>query len=373
MILRISLLLLGALAFLAGIYGGLSRIGWPLPYGGSLVALHGPLLLSGVFGTLIGLERAVALGQTWAYAAPVSSTVGTLLLLADVTFPLGAGAYVLASSLLLLASAVLAIRQPALFMVILVLGACAGLVGTALWFMGTPVRDAVGWWLSFLILTIAGERLELSRLMPPRRGSTPLFLTSIGLLAAGAGIGVTLKAGAILYGAALLVMTIWLLRHDIAVRNIRQTGQTRFFATCMILGYLWLGLAGITPLVLPPDLRVWGYDLILHAILIGFVLSMVFGHALIILPAVTRRRIAYSPLLYAPLFMLHASVLVRVGGDLTDWQQAREWSGIVTALAMITFGLCLARNARRSRPAKISGKPLRGASEFHLSSGRNIG
>ena len=66
--------------------------------------------------------------------------------------------------------------------------------------MAHPIPDLVGWWLAFLVLTIAGERLELSRLMPQRRGSEPLFLFAAGLLAAGAQNGLMTGNGAILFG-----------------------------------------------------------------------------------------------------------------------------------------------------------------------------
>ena len=54
------------------------------------------------------------------------------------------------------------------------------------------------------------------------------------------------------------------------------------------------------------------YDAALHAIFVGFVFSMVFGHAPVILPAVLRVRFPYHPVLYLPLALLHASLAVRV-------------------------------------------------------------
>jgi hypothetical protein len=44
---------------------------------------------------------------------------------------------------------------------------------------------------------------------------------------------------------------------------------------------------------------------------VGFVFSMVFGHAPVILPAVLRVKLPYHPVLYAPLVLLHGSLLVR--------------------------------------------------------------
>jgi hypothetical protein len=50
-------------------------------------------LVSGVFGRLVGLERAVALGIGWAYAAPALSASGTVLLVGGLPSTTGAWAY----------------------------------------------------------------------------------------------------------------------------------------------------------------------------------------------------------------------------------------------------------------------------------------
>ena len=64
---------------------------------------------------------------------------------------------------------------------------------------------------------------------------------------------------------------------------------------------------------------------------------MVFGHALIILPAVTRLRISYSSVLYVSLAILHVSLAMRMIGDLGEWNLLRQWSGVATALAIAAF------------------------------------
>jgi hypothetical protein len=362
---RILLLALGALALAGGMTGALWRLGWTLPFGPSLGALHGPLMISGLFGTLISLERAVALGCGWSYTAPALAGIGTLALMLGAPGTLGAGAYALAAAMLAATSLLITIRQPAVFTGALLFGALAWLAGNILWLAGDPVPDLAGWWLSFPVLTIAGERLELSRLGPARRGSEPLFLFAVGLLVVGAQNGLMTDNGAVLFGMALLVTTLWLLRHDIARRNIGRTGQTRFMAACMLSGYAWLGLAGLMLIAFPPGGENFGYDVALHAVLIGFVLSMVFGHALVILPAVARVRVRYAPSLYASLLLLHASVVLRVSAGLAAWEAGRKGSGIVTLLALAGFigSLVMAswRSRRDHRPAPIADHPVRGA------------
>jgi hypothetical protein len=60
---RIPILIPGAIALIAGLRIGLVRMEWPLIFGVPVVlADHGPLMVSGFLGTLIGLERAVGTG-----------------------------------------------------------------------------------------------------------------------------------------------------------------------------------------------------------------------------------------------------------------------------------------------------------------------
>lgn len=346
---RLALLAFAPVALVTGLGGGLWRLGWDVPSGAGLAALHGPLMISGLFGTVIGLERAVAFGKGWAYTAPALSAFGTMALLAGAPLPLGATLYLAAAGILATVSGLIMRAQPAVFTAALLFGALSWGIGSALWLAGEEVPSLVGWWIAFLLLTIAGERLEMSRLLPPRRGSQALFAISIALIVTGAFMGLADEAGARLYGLGLLACTLWLLRHDIARRNIRAAGAPRYFAACMLAGYAWLGVAGGLMVVLSPSGAVFRYDMILHAVLIGFVLSMVFGHALIILPAVTRLRISYSPVLYAPLVILHGSLAMRMAGSLGEWNLLRQWSGIATALAIVAFAAGVIRGAAIAR------------------------
>ena len=67
---------------------------------------------------------------------------------------------------------------------------------------------------------------------------------------------------------------------------------------------------------------------------------MVFGHAAIILPAVTKFAVPYHPTFYLPLALLQASLVVRLGGDALgriDWTRAGAWLNAV-ALAGFMLG-----------------------------------
>ena len=101
--LRYPLLLLSLLILLTAIWSGLVRLGWRLPV--LLPALpisHGPLMVSGFLGTLIGLERAVALRARWAYLGPMATALGGILLVFSLGGNLGAVLITFGSFILLL-------------------------------------------------------------------------------------------------------------------------------------------------------------------------------------------------------------------------------------------------------------------------------
>jgi len=109
-----------------------------------------------------------------------------------------------------------------------------------------------------------------------------------------------------LMGIVLLLLALWLLAFDLARITVRQAALPRYIAVCLLSGYAWLALGGA---LLAAAIA---YDAALHAIFVGFVFSMVFGHAPVILPAVLRVSLPYSSVLYLPLALLHASLAIRV-------------------------------------------------------------
>ena len=80
---------------------------------GTAIALHGPLMVSAFFGTVISLERAVALDRLWAYAAPLAAGLGGIALLCGFV---AAGFFlmILAAAVFVLCGVVVVQRQPSL-------------------------------------------------------------------------------------------------------------------------------------------------------------------------------------------------------------------------------------------------------------------
>jgi len=136
----LTLLLTALLALLVAAWAGLLRIGWLLPTTGGLAAAHGPLMVSGFLGTLIGLERAVALaalGRRWVYIAPVLSALGVMTSLLGL--PIGPWLLTAGSIALIAVFGEIIRRQSASFTYTMGFGAVLWAAGNVLWLAGWPV------------------------------------------------------------------------------------------------------------------------------------------------------------------------------------------------------------------------------------------
>lgn len=335
---RVPLLVLGMLSLVGGVLAGLARLGWSSP-GDNWAAWHGPLMAAAFFGTVIGLERAVALGRRWAFAAPLASGCGGLLLLAGSA--LGAGvALVVAAAILSAATWRLHQRQPQMHSRILLLATLLWLYAGLAAALG--LADPLGGWIGFLVLTIAGERLELSRFLPPSPLARKLFALIVICL-----LPPLLMSSLPMLGVPLLALAFWLLRQDVARRNVRQSGLTRFIAVCLLSGYFWLALGALMMVVSPSHALL--RDAALHAVFLGFVFAMVFGHAPVIFPAIVRVRLPYHAGLYVPLLALNLSLGLRVAGDLSEMVVWRQWGGLLNALTLLLFIATMAGTAWHGR------------------------
>src|SRR5262245_23271509 len=71
--------------------------------------------------------------------------------------------------------------QLAPYTLTMAVGAWLWFIGNSLWLLGWPIYMIVAWWMGFLILTIAGERLELGRILHHSRLIQGVFGMVIGL------------------------------------------------------------------------------------------------------------------------------------------------------------------------------------------------
>ncbi len=338
------------LSLLAAIWVGLLRIGWTWPPLQPLLpAMHGPLMVSGFLGTLIGLERAVALRKNWCYLSPLLTGLGGILLIAGFLEP--ALILITFGSAFLVAVSVLIVRHEwAPHTVTMGAGAVAWLLGNLIWLFGRPLYQASYWWAGFLLLVIAGERLELSRVLRLTKRSTRLF----GLAAGVFGLGLVLSLinygfGIRLASLGVIALALWFGRYDIARRTIRRPGLTRYIAANLRIGYIWLAVSGIIGLIYGRLVAGPIYDAWLHALFLGFAFSMIFAHALIILPAILPLNLPFHRGFYLPPILLHISLLMRIAGDLLLQPSLRQWGGLLNAVSILLFLFIVIVTAIRSR------------------------
>ncbi|GAA2358567.1 hypothetical protein [Dactylosporangium salmoneum] len=352
---RLPPLAAGGLALLAGLYAALLLLGFGLPVPRPALAdVHGPVMVLGFVGTLIALERAVALGAHWALAAPGCAGAGGLtLILAGPGLP---GKLLLAAGGVVLLAVYRALwrRQPGPALLAQAAGAFAWYAAALLWLAGLPIPDLVPWLAVFLIATIAGERLELAHVALAGPRPQRWFLAALAALIAGA-TAVTLwpAVGAYLFGLGVLAVVAWLAVFDVARRTIHARGLPRYVAAGLLTGYAWLALAGLLWAGAGPTVAGARYDATAHAVFLGFTMSMVFVHAPVILPAVLRRPLPYRPVLYVPLVLLHGSLLVRVAiGDGAGLEAVWRWAGAGNVAAVLGFvAFAAALTARSGRHA----------------------
>ncbi|HET9470663.1 MAG TPA: hypothetical protein VFO24_06125, partial [Usitatibacter sp.] len=322
---------------------------------------HGALMTGGFLGTLISLERAIALGEPAAYAAPLAAGSGAMLLLvgqrdAGLWISLGA------PMALAIVSASLLRRQAQAHIVVLLVAALAWGVGDALNAAGALPNAVAAWWFSFLVLTIAAERLEMTRLTRRPAVAAPLFHACVGTVLAGAALSLRAPAaGGVVFGAGLAALAAWLAAFDIARRTVAAEGFARYSAVALLAGYAWLAAGGAAWCAMAAAGPAWR-DAALHALGLGFVFSMILAHAPVVVPVVARRRMRYTPWMYAPLALLHASLVVRMAGDAgqSPW---RAWGGILNALAILAFAgtlaFALSRKMTNGIPTTTAEEPRR--------------
>jgi hypothetical protein len=346
---RLFLLVAGGLALLLGTYTGLARGG--VEHRFVAADLHAVLMVLGFLGTMIALERAVALGRPSGYLGPGCSAAAVVVL--PISRPSG-GLLLVAAGAIVSATYVALMRHHLeIHLAIMGVGALAWVAAAALWLGGAgPVR-ITPLLAAFLVLTVVGERLELSRLSLPAVASRRRFLVAVAVFASGAAMAAVWRStGLVVAGAGLLVQVLWLGRYDVARRTVRRPGLPRFAAVCILAGYVWLGVSAA--LWVAMGLGASGpllHDALVHSMFLGFVLSMVMGHAPIIVPAVLHVPLHFARLAYVPLVLLHVSVATRIAADLAGsftWREVAMHGNVAALLLFVVVTVISVRRGVRS-------------------------
>lgn len=334
--LLIAVLILASL--ISGILTGWFRLGIELPL--SHVFLdHGAMMTGSFLGTIILIERIVSQKKNWLFLFPLINVSSLVFYYLDLP--------TLAFSCLIFGSA-------GLFYVLFRINQNHSdlphqimWIGAACWFIGNLhlwlfklYAHSILWWMAFLLLTIVGERLELSRFLPLsafKRIAVVVFLIMF-LVSCVLPFHI---GGQELTGTSLILVACWLLIFDMSRKSIKKPGIHQFAAITLICGYFWLVVTGVFYLF-----NITGavtYDALIHSFFLGFIFSMIFAHGPIILPGVLKLTVKpYHRMLYLWVFLFHFSLIIRIMGGMLPMLLWKQLGGILNSVAIVLFFVNLA-------------------------------
>lgn len=360
---RLALMVGGGIALLAGLDAALLLLGVAAPVTTErLASVHGMLMVLGFIGTVIALERAVALGKAWAFASPALMGLGGIALISPLPLSVAGALLMAATGLQAVIFIPLWRRRRDAAVLVQALGAASAFGATILFTGGVATASFLPWLIAYVVLLISGERMELARLgRADDRAEKAVLAGGVALLAATVLMLLFPRWAAPVLGAALVAMVASLLRVDVARKMLRSTGLPRFSAACLMAGYVWLAVAGGILLLVPNPFDGGAYDALVHSVMLGFTMSMIFAHAAVILPAVLRRPLPYHPVMYVPAGLLHAALAVRIiGGDLRNAHLVWQIGGVGNVVAVLAFvvtavatGVTASLAARRRRTRAV--------------------
>ncbi len=321
------------LSLVIGILAGLFRMGWAIPIG-EVAGEHGALMVGSFLGSVITLERIIVLKKKWLYAFPALSGLSIFPFLLHnqqaAMILLAIGSIGLIYIYLVLIS-----RFKEYYYYVMIVGGFGWLVGNMIVLLGGGYMQAVPWWIAFILLTVFGERLELSKFLPTSQKKRITMIISIAVYM----VGIVIPAAwgsAIISGLGLLLMAIWLLHYDIARKSVKSHGIHRYMGAMLLLGYIWMAFCGLL-LILEPS-SIYHYDAMLHTFFLGFTFSMIFAHAPIIFPGVAGLSIRpYHGSLFFWGIVLQLALIIRIAGDLLELTPLRKAGGMANGVIIVLF------------------------------------
>ncbi|WP_114749317.1 hypothetical protein [Pleomorphovibrio marinus] len=337
------------IGLLIGIAGGWLRMGYAAFLVPHAAAQHGLLMVGGFLGTLISLERALVIkGKFW-FCVPLCSGLSIPAILLGwpelSIYLVGAASIGLVGIMY-----VQSLRHPVLDQYLLLFGALCWVLGNFMVANTGFMLVGVPWWIGFILFTIVGERLELSKFLPLPPWSRLLLPSLLGVFFLGMWVPFH-TWGIWVMGISVCGIAGWLLVFDMARYAAKKAGLFRYIGIGLITGYVWLLIHGLILFLIPE--HALHYDLYLHTFFLGFTFSMIWAHAPIILPAVLKiRQQPFHPLLWVGWGVFQVSLLGRIWASLSGNLEGRVmfslingWAIIVMFLAMGSLVFLISRSA----------------------------
>ncbi len=285
------------LSFIIGSLSGIARGGFELGLLNKLSLFHQYFMVGGFFGTLITAERIVSLRNEKLNFLVIVNALGVPFLILNPKISLiffHAGGLILFGVYLYFL-----FRFKREEFLIFWLSAIFYILGFELYEKNRLL--AIDFWSLFFIFTILGERYELIKNFKKISKISKYLIFVIILF-----LPFLLKFHT-LKGIALAGLSVVFITTDIVLINLRKSDPFRFTAYCILSGYIWLIIYGLSFTI--PNIN---YDLRIHSLLLGFVFSMVFAHARMILPSILKKTAKFfkTPN-YIAFILFEASLIAR--------------------------------------------------------------
>ena len=336
------------LGLIFGILGGWMRLGWQMEIAGTAY-LHGLLMTGSFLGTLITLERTVSMPSTVWRVFPVGAALSSIAFLL--------GQKQLGISLLMFGNiGLLAVyfiqwqKHRDTYWYLLLAGGICWFIGNLMVARTGLVAAGTTWWTGFILLTIVGERLELTRYLNTSKWAKTLLWLLMAVLAIGIALPFHSGVGRTLMGISSILTGAWLMKYDMARVGIRKAGFHRYVATGLLVGYGWLFAHGLTVFLIP-DSPLF-YDMFLHTFFLGFAFSMIWAHAPIIFPAIlkTTER-PYHPVLWLIWVLFQLTLIGRIVVSWLGEITVRQWwagaNGAIILTMFLTMAIIMVYRLRR--------------------------
>lgn len=321
------------LSLLVGIYTGWLRTGLQFYYVPGL-AEHGAIMVGSFLTTVVIVERIITFRRKLIFLLPLINAFSLIFFLFD-QYRIGYIILVIGALGLTVIMIYFTFKFKELHSYLLSIGAICLLVGNLFLVLLGKYPAATIWWIAFFLFTIVAERLELTRYLPVTKVQKT-FLTVFLLIFI---VGMFIKFhlyGKYISSLSLVLTAGWLLKFDIATKNIQKDGMFKYIGTLLLTSYVWLIITGGIFLIESNSMLV--YEAGLHSFFLGFVFSMIFAHAPIILPGIIGKNVkVFRAILYLWFYILQGSLLVRIVGDLAGSYEIRQITSIFNGIAILGF------------------------------------
>ncbi|MBZ0317943.1 MAG: cytochrome c, partial [Anaerolineae bacterium] len=346
---RLPLFAVAVAALMVGLWGGMLLMGFNISrLQSDLVEAHGLLMVSGFLGLIWSLDRACwfsrLIERRWLryfpYLAPIFIALGTLSVISDV--PNGAVFMGMGSLFFVAAYGYMLVRRYVREITdwMMAGGAVALFLGNVGWQLNEPLAELVPYWMAFLLLTLIPHvNWQVAYAKAPTL-SKDWFVVVFPTLACGAFLGsFNADYGLRLFAIGEILLAAWLFRYE--AYEHRQFYRQRLVGIGdlrILSSYVWLAVSAL--LILWPGDATSGlrYDAALHALFLGFTMSLMF---------------AYTPALFVRILnirderimigfgghwlLLNVALALYIMGDLLSNATLRRWGGGLNALMFMLY------------------------------------